>query len=367
VNILIIYSSPWWNAAAYYTLHLVKSLIFLKHNVIFAGDKNSPAAKNISNLDINVHDIDLFVNSPVKFYKNIKTIKRIILSKKINVIMPVSAPGHIICGILRKISGLKIPVIKVCLDNIAPANNILNKYLHNKLTEYFIFPGYATQKRYDKIFKISDSKILHAPLDVEKFIEFKSNINLKKELNIPEDKKIISFIGRFSPEKGVYFLLEVIKNTLKRTNNVLFILSGSEEQIKYKEVKDLLDEKNIKDYVKILPKMDDVRELINITDVGILSSRYSEYICRIALEFMAFKKPIVAPDLNVIPEIVLHEKTGYIYEKDDSLMAAVYLQKLIENDLLNQKFGKYGFERLMDNYSLEIFVKEINNILNKIS
>lgn len=369
MNILVLYQSPWWNAAAYYTYYLVKALTDNNHKVIFVGSKDSPAAKNISDLEVQINNLDLLVSSPFKFISNIKKTKKLIDDKRIDLIIPISAPGHIIAGILKKIYSKKIPLVKVCLDNVPPTNNVFNRYLHNKLTEYFIFPGLATKSRYDKLFDIVNFKVQHAPLELEIFIDYKEKEkeNLREVLGIPSNKIIVSFIGRFSPEKGIFFLLEIISKVLKISENIFFILSGSEEQIKYEDVNNHLKKYNIQNDVKLLPPRNDVRELISITDIGILSSRYSEYICRIALEFMAFGKPVIAPELNVIPEVVVNKETGYIYKLDDSTMAADLILKLSQNTDVGEEMGANGFKRIKENYSQKIFVDEIEKIIKKVA
>ena len=367
MNVLVLYQSPWWNAAAYYTYNLVKALTDNNHKVIFAGSKDSPTAKKISELEVHIYNLDLFVSSPFRFISNIRKTKKLINDEHIDLIIPISAPGHIIAGIIKKIYNEKIPIVKVCLDNVPPTNIGLNKYLHNRLTDYFIFPGLTTKTRYDKIFTIEKFKMQHAPLEIENFIDYEQNENLKEKFGIPNNKVIVSFIGRFSPEKGIFFLLEIITKVLKLSENIFFILSGSEEQIKYEDVNDQLKKANIQNNVKLLPKMNEVRELISITDIGILSSRYSEYICRIALEFMAFKKPLVAPNLNVISEIINHGKSGFIYDLNDVNMAAEFLVKLANNTELIREMGENGSKRIEENYSMKIFTAEIERIIKKIS
>jgi glycosyltransferase involved in cell wall biosynthesis len=367
VNVLVLYQSPWWNAAAYYTFYLVKALTENNHKVIFVGSKDSPAAKKVSELGIQINSLSLFVSSPFRFISNIRQIKKLIKDEFIDLIIPISAPGHIIAGIIKIIYYKKIPIVKVCLDNVPPINNLLNRYLHNKLTEYFIFPGLATKVKYDNIFRLKYCKVQHAPLEFKKFIDYKVKENLKEKFGIPDKKIIVSFIGRFSPEKGIFFLLEIITKALKRSDNLFFILSGSEEQIKYEDVNHQLKKSNIQNDVKLLPKINDVRELISITDIGILSSRYSEYICRIALEFMAFGKPVVAPDLNVIPEIIIHGKSGFIYNQKDLDMAADFIVKLASNNKKIKEMGDNGFKRIEENYSMKIFAAEIEKIINKVN
>jgi glycosyltransferase involved in cell wall biosynthesis len=144
---------------------------------------------------------------------------------------------------------------------------------------------------------------------------------------------------------------------------VFFLLSGSAEQIKHKDIWNLVIEKNLQNNVKIIDRIDDVRKIISITDIGILSSRYSEFICRIAMEFMAFRKPVVAPDLNVIPEVIENEKSGYIYDLNNSRMASDFILYLANNDSHRKQMGKMGSDRIKNLYSLEYFRKELDNVL----
>lgn len=335
-------------------------------DVLFMGDKETPAVKRIRKLDIKTFDLDLFIKSPVRFLGNVRSIKHLIEEQKIDMLLPVSAPGHIAAGLYKWFYGVNIPMVKVCLDNVPPVGNIFNKYLHNKLTDYIVFPGNATKKRYEKVFNLEKFSVLHAPIDLEDFENFVPDSDLKKKMNIPEDKIIVGFIGRFSPEKGIDFLFEIIKYVLQKSQNVYFLLSGSEEQIKHNDVCKNINDSKLHDNLKVMDKADDVRKILAVTDIGLLSSRYSEYICRVAVELMASKKPVVAPDLNVIPEVVIHEKTGFIYDLNNYSQAGDFILKLADEENLRKTMGENGYTRVKNIYDISTFKEEFFDILNGI-
>ena len=366
LKILVLFDFPWWNAAAYYVHNVVLALESLGHAVYFAGKSGTPIWINLENTKINLYDISFFKTSPLKLLQSYSSVKKIVNEKEIDILVPAVAQGHIVSGMIKKLNNRRISILKLCLDNVSPVNNPLNKYLHNTLTDYFIFPGQSTKKRYEPLFEIRNFTLLHAPIDLEKFLDYSQTRKFKKSLGIPDDKIVISFIGRFSPEKGIFFLLEIIKYASKKNDKLFFILSGSEEQIKYDEVEKAIKEKDLYQRVKILTKQDDVRNLLSITDIGLMSSRYSEYICRIAMEFMAFKIPVVAPELNVIPEVVENNITGFIYPLNDSFTAAEKLLELAEDINHRNRFGKDGYYRIQNNYSLNIFTNEISIILKNV-
>jgi len=78
VNVLVLYQSPWWNAAAYYTYNLVKALTKNNHKVILLGSKDSPTTKKVSEFEVQIYNLDLFVSSPFRFISNIRKTKKII-------------------------------------------------------------------------------------------------------------------------------------------------------------------------------------------------------------------------------------------------------------------------------------------------
>jgi len=365
LKILVLFDFPWWNAAAYYIQNVVLALGNLGHKVYFAGKTGIPICENLKDTETKFYDISLYKTSPIKLLKSYSSVKKIISKENIDILLPAVAQGHIVSGLIKKIFKINIPIIKLCLDNVSPVNNLLNRYLHNSLTDYFIFPGQATKSRYKPLFDVRNFKIIHAPIDMEKFLNYSPTNELKKSLKIPGEKVIVSFIGRFSPEKGIFFLLEIIKSASEKNDKLFFILSGSEQQIKYSEVEEAIEAKDLTKKVRILPKQEDVRDLLSITDIGLMSSRYSEFICRIAMEFMAFKIPVVAPDLNVIPEVILNDKTGFIYPLNESSFAAGKILQLAEDISLRRNIGNECYKRIKENYSLRTFENELKNIIEK--
>lgn len=368
LNVLILFDVPWWNAAAYYTYYIVITLIQLGCNVSFAGKSGTPIWNRLTEMGIRMYDIRFYKPTPLSFLKSYFSVNKAVKNDKINLMIPVSSPAHIICGLLRKLKHTNIPVIKFCFENVAPVNNFLNRYLHKKLTSALVFPGESTKKRYNSIFNpdCGNYKILHAPLDIKAFIDFKVDTKVNPKIGIPENKIIVSFIGRFSPEKGIYFLIDIIKIASALNDELYFILSGSEEQIKYSDVKKVIEENHLSDKVAIIKKLNDVRDLLAVTDIGIMSSRYSEYICRIAMEFMAFRIPVVAPDLNVIPEVIDDNVSGFIYPLNDSAFAAEKIIELAGSVQIRKKMGLNGLNKVQQDYSLARFSAELQNILKKV-
>ena len=80
---------------------------------------------------------------------------------------------------------------------------------------------------------------------------------------------------------------------------------------------------------------------------------------------MSFKIPVVAPELNVIPEVVKDNITGFVYPLNNSSFASEKILKLADDCDLREKMGNEGFKRIQSQYSLNTFMAEMKDILRK--
>ena len=67
-----------------------------------------------------------------------------------------------------------------------------------------------------------------------------------------------------------------------------------------------------------------------------------EGLPRTIVQELATGKPAVAFDLDGTPEVILHGKTGFIAEPENSRQVADFALELLENCELREKMGKEG-------------------------
>ena len=82
-------------------------------------------------------------------------------------------------------------------------------------------------------------------------------------------------------------------------------------------------------------------------DVLVLPSLFGEGMPMVILEAMANGVPVVATDIEGIPEVINHSQTGLIVPAGDATQLASELQNLIE--------GKYNWRAIrVDAYQLQV-------------
>jgi len=203
-------------------------------------------------------------------------------------------------------------------------------------------------------------KIKYLPnvICIEPYLKIARQKN-KKENNIVK----ISYIGHVGLEKGTIELLEAV-NILEKRRGLEFIVylvgkqgckPGDLEMIKEK-IQDL----KIENKVKMLPAMfgDEKINHLSQLDCFVMPSHYEGMPISI-IEAMASGLPVVATNVGGIPELVKHNRTGFLIEPFNVEMLADYLEKIINNSKIREKFGINGREWIRKNQDIEKYVDSL--------
>jgi len=150
LSTLQLISVRWWNANAYYAISLSQILQEKKIRVIVGGRSSSPPIQAASRQQLTCCDLNLESFQPWQWVKNLRDLKKIIRQYKINMINAHRPEDHFYSGILRR-KIPNIPLIRSVSDVRPPKNNVINKILHLKYTDHFIFSCQANRDRYLKV------------------------------------------------------------------------------------------------------------------------------------------------------------------------------------------------------------------------
>ena len=80
-----------------------------------------------------------------------------------------------------------------------------------------------------------------------------------------------------------------------------------------------------------------------------------------AIQYMAIGIPVLAADVGVLPTIVQHGETGFIYR--DGAEFAHYARQLADDPELRRRMGAAGRERVAASYSIHGWVDTIADVL----
>ena len=75
---------------------------------------------------------------------------------------------------------------------------------------------------------------------------------------------------------------------------------------------------------------------------------------------------MIVSDVPTLVEYVDNGKTGHIFEVNDSDQLANYIVELIENNSKCLEMGKAAYQKLVNEMSLDVVCKLVNDIYNSI-
>ncbi len=95
---------------------------------------------------------------------------------------------------------------------------------------------------------------------------------------------------------------------------------------------------------------------------------FNEAFPLVLLEASQFSLPVISTFEGGIPDIVVDGKTGFLVKSQNPEMLAEKISILLNNSNLRIEMGRNAYERFINNFTIDIFeknmLKTFNSILN---
>ena len=245
--------------------------------------------------------------------------------------------------------------------------SILNRFNYY---DYFIFVSDLVRKKWLKFSKIDAAKSFYIPNCVwEKRVEEisqNSKSNVKKKLFGNDDQFIAICTGEVKYRKGQDIIIENLNLICNLIPNFKLLLLGRQNQTFVKELKSSLKKMNLEKRVGFIPHQPNAIEYIYAADVLLQPSR-SEALPRTILEAMALKTPIVASDVDGIPELVDNNGSAILFSLSNIDKMIKGIHTIFSNDSFRNQITEKAYKRYWDNFSREKHIQKYSEFINKIS
>ena len=196
---------------------------------------------------------------------------------------------------------------------------------------------------------LSKRKFAMIPLGVpESDLKYLSQKKAKEQLLLaPRTGEVcIGTIAEFTKNKGLDYLLDAI-NILKSQKLKLAIIGDGEEK---ERIEKRLEDENLKESVTTCGFVPHIAKHIKAFDVFVLPS-LKEGLPYTILEAMNAGVPVVASSVGGIPDLIEHEKSGYLTTPKSSASLAEFLGKLISDEKMRRQFARESKKRAIEKFS----------------
>lgn len=173
---------------------------------------------------------------------------------------------------------------------------------------------------------------------------------ITKKITMPSDRINLLFVGRFDPPKGIDWLLRVFPKCPRKDIH-LYVIGDNVVS------NGMGIEKKNTEKVTFLGwvKHDELPAYYEACDAVIMPSRW-EAFGLVAIEAMKYGKPVIASNRGALPEIVIHNRYGLIFDMKDEFSLNKILMQIDKDKLVD--YGKSSMQFFLIQYQDLSFIDE---------
>ena len=166
-----------------------------------------------------------------------------------------------------------------------------------------------------KICSENKLQVIFNGIDTEEYRQSYEHCIQRSNLNIPEDAFVVGMVGRISKQKAPDVFVEAANKIKDKIENAYFVIVGNGDM--EDEIKKYIVTHNMQSFFHITGWVENPMEYIRLFDVACLLSRW-EGFGLVLPEYMLVGKPIVASNVDAIPDIIKNGENGILVEPDNS-------------------------------------------------
>jgi len=328
--------------------------------VIVFVNKNSELYKRLQGeKNIDLHIVKIGGLSFLNVFK-VNYLKRIFRKLNIGAIIMNLPSDAKAAGVAAKHAGIK-NIIYRRGSAIPIKNSILNRFLFKNIITQIIANSQETKRTIlannPSLFPADKITVLYNGIDLNRFV-FSSKIS-----NYPETPFIIGNAGRLDKQKGQHYLFDLAEILLKNGFNFRIKIAGKgklELELKQETIA-----RNLSEHIEFLGFSEQIESFFEQIDVFVLTSLWEGFGYVIA-EAAACGKPVLAFDISSNPELIEHEKTGYLIPPFDIEILAQRIIYLANNQPLLAKMRTNARQMVEQRFSKDAADANIHHYLIKL-
>ncbi len=178
----------------------------------------------------------------------------------------------------------------------------------------------------------------------------------------PNNEKILIHTSNFRPVKRVPDTIRILAKVKEAMPAKLLLIGDGPDR---SECERLARELDLQKDVIFLGKQDALHEILSIADIFLMPSQ-SESFGLSALEAMACNVPVVCSSVGGLPELVIHNETGFIAEIGDTDRMAKYAIDLLKNERKHKVFSDNSRKRAVEQFESNLIVPKYLDYYEKI-
>ena len=169
------------------------------------------------------------------------------------------------------------------------------------------------------------------------------------------EKFVVSYVGGFSPHRGLDTLINAIPLVAKKNPKVHILLVGRGQM--EPTLREIVDELGIRDHVTFTSwvPFDKAMRYVQLSDLGTIPYHSTPHTnCTVphkVFQYMYLKKPVLVSDVKPLKRIVEMAKCGFIFHAGNHNDLAEKILGAMENPSRLMKLGENGHKAIVEKYN----------------
>lgn len=186
--------------------------------------------------------------------------------------------------------------------------------------------------------------------------------------DIPEDKPIITLIGRLTNWKGQKLLIEAL-NKIKNEDFFCLLVGDDQGRVKYtEELHEMIEKYGMNGRFAFVRHADDVPAVMMVSDVVLSTSIEPEAFGRIAIEGQAMGRVVVASNIGGSKETVIDGETGKLFESNNpDALAEAICWALHLSSAEREKIGAAAIKNVKEHFTKQIMCDKTIKVYNEVN
>jgi glycosyltransferase involved in cell wall biosynthesis len=198
-------------------------------------------------------------------------------------------------------------------------------------------------------------EVIFSGIDIEKFKEITKGFTLTREmLGISKEAYVIGMVGRITKQKAPDTFIKAAVEIRKIITNAYFIIVGDGDE--KKQLLKLINKNDMEENVLITGWVDNPLEYVRLFDIAMMLSRWEGFGLALT-EYMISKKPVIATNVDSIPNLINHDINGYLVKVDDIKQIVDGVIKIHSNFEYKESLISNSFNRVIKKFNIKRVAK----------
>ncbi|MBW4584318.1 glycosyltransferase family 1 protein [Aetokthonos hydrillicola Thurmond2011] len=191
----------------------------------------------------------------------------------------------------------------------------------------------------------------------------------RSHLKIDPDAKLVFYIGRFDPRKGIETLVRAVGQSQHRDSGKLQLIigggsrPGESDGMERERIEQIVGELGMKSFTTFPGRIsqEDLPYYYAAADVCVVPSHYEPFGL-VAIEAMASSTPVVASDVGGLQFTVVPEETGLLVPPQDVAAFSTAIDRIISNPEWRNTLGSASRKRVERKFSWDGVAQQLSHL-----